>query len=336
MHSMSAPTVLTTSPAAVRRSLESYSDNPSAFLALNEGNSYFTVPGLDGVVVYRPCGSRLVQFGGPFAPRESYRELLERFVEFARADGMRIVAIQLQRADAIRYAEAGFAVNQVGASYAVDLSAFTLRGSAFMRLRNKVSRSLRSGLTVTEVDHADRLDAILELDAKWLRGKGKHAKPLEFLVGEVGGPMQRYRRLFVGELDGELAGYISYSPVYGSQPGWLHDLSRRRPDGPPGIMEAINKTAIEAFQAEGAGWLHFGFTPFTGLDPELEVDTSSQWFRWLVGQLGRRGSAVYPARTQLAYKQKWAPHAVLPEYVAFTERASLPGFLSVFKVSNAL
>lgn len=320
----------------VRRALESYSDNPSAFLAVNSGNSYFTVPGLDGVVVYRRCGSRLVQFGGPFAAEASYRPLLDRFVECARDDGKRVVAIQLQASDAIRYAAAGFTVNQVGASYAVDLSTFTLRGSAFMRLRNKISRSLRSGLTVTEVAHADWQDALLELDSTWLRGKGKHAKPLEFLVGEHGGPMQQYRRLFIGRLDGALAGYISYSPVYGSRPGWLHDLSRRRPGGPPGIMEAINKTAIDAFQAEGVGWLHFGFTPFTGLDPEVEVGTSSRWFRWLAGQLARRGAAVYPARTQLAYKRKWAPDVTLPEYVAFSGRASLPGFLSVFKVSNAL
>src|SRR5262249_5892769 len=85
---------------------------------------------LPGVVAYRPCGRRLVQFGGPFAPDESYRELLESFTAFARADGMRVVAIQLQERDARRYAEAGYAVNQVGASYAVDLSDFTLRGSS--------------------------------------------------------------------------------------------------------------------------------------------------------------------------------------------------------------
>jgi lysylphosphatidylglycerol synthetase-like protein (DUF2156 family) len=320
----------------VRQAIRDYSDNPSAFLALNSGNSYFAAPGLDGVVVYRQCGRWLVQLGGPFAPDASYRELLERFLDFARIRGKRVVAIQLQLADAARYADAGFAVNQVGASYAVDLAAFTLRGSAFMRLRNKISRALRSGLTVTEVNQPNWHDRMLELDSKWLRSKGKHAKPLEFLVGEYGGQVQPDRRLFVAEQDGNLVGYISYSPVYGSRPGWLHDLSRRLPDGPPGIMEAINKAAIETFTAEGAGWLHFGFTPFTGLHPSLEVSTSSRWFRWLVGQLARRGAAVYPARTQLAYKRKWAPHADLPEYVAFSGRASLAGFLSVFKVSNAL
>lgn len=320
----------------VRRTLEAYSDNPSAFLALNSGNSYFTAPGLDGVVVYRRSGRFLVQFGGPFAAPAGRRELLDRFVRFAAANRKLIVAIQLQRDDAETYAAAGFSVNQVGASYAVDLTKFTLRGSRFVRLRNKISRAVRSGLTVSEVDQSGWHDAMAALDEAWLRAKGKHAKPLEFLVGQYGGPMQPHRRLFVGRLDGRLAGYISYSPVYGSRPGWLHDLSRRRPDGPPGIMEAINSTAIDTFRAEGAAWLHFGFTPFTGLDPELEVATSSRWFRWLVGQLARRGAAVYPARTQLAYKSKWTPHAVLPEYVAFSGRASLTGFLHVFKVSNAL
>ncbi|HET8683392.1 MAG TPA: phosphatidylglycerol lysyltransferase domain-containing protein, partial [Micromonosporaceae bacterium] len=98
----------------------------------------------------------------------------------------------------------------------------------------------------------------------------------------------------------------------------------------------INLAAIEAFRAEGCGWLHFGFTPFTGLGPGLEVPGASRPFGWLVSQLGRRGAAVYPAATQLAYKLKWGPQAVIPEYIAFSARASLTGFLQVFKVSNAL
>jgi lysylphosphatidylglycerol synthetase-like protein (DUF2156 family) len=310
--------------------------NPSAFLALNEGNSYFTIPGTPGVIAYRTGRRHLVQFGGPFAPDESYADLLAAFHAFAREGGRRVVAVQLQRTDAERYAQQGFTVNQIGASYALDLARFSLRGSAFVRLRNKVSRSFKAGLTVHEADADDHAGAVHELDESWLRGKGKHAKPLEFLVGQLGGPVQEHRRLFVGELDGRLAGYISFSPVYGEQSGWLHDLSRRLPDGPPGIMEAINTTAIDTFRAEGAGWLHFGFTPFTGLDPELEVDTSSRWFSWLVGQLAKRGAAVYPAVSQLAYKQKWKPHAVLPEYVAFSGRASLGGFLQVFKTAGAL
>jgi lysylphosphatidylglycerol synthetase-like protein (DUF2156 family) len=336
---MSRTTILSTrasvSAESVQQALEKYSDNPSAFLALNGGNSYFTVPDRDGVIAYRRAGRYLVQLGGPFAPAADRAELLGRFVEFAQAQRHKVVAVQIQPADREHYLDLGFTVNQVGASYAVDLAGCTLRGSKFMQLRNKISRAQRAGLTVAEVEQPEWATQMAELDAKWLHSKGKHAKPLEFLVGEYGGPVQHHRRLFVGLLAGKLAGYISYSPVYGSRPGWLHDLSRRLPDGPPGVMEAVNKAAIDVFRAEGAGWLHFGFTPFTGLDPELEVASRSGWFRWLVNQLGIRGEAVYPAKTQLAYKHKWDP-TTLPEYIAFSDGASLRGFLAVFRAANAL
>lgn len=320
---------------AVRQALEKYSDNPSAFLALNSGNSYFTAPGLDGVIAYRRSGRYLIQFGGAFAPEASYAQLLAQFVQHARSQRRKVVVVQLQTHDLEYYAKQGFTINQLGASYAVDLSICTLRGSKFMQLRNKISRAMRSGLAVQEVDQAQWTEQMAALDARWLRSKGKHAKPLEFLVGEYGGSVQQHRRLFVGLLGQELAGYISYSPVYGSQSGWLHDLSRRLPDGPPGIMEAINKIAIDTFQAERVPWLHFGFTPFTGLDLELEADSHSRWFRWLIHQLGVRGEFVYPAKTQLAYKNKWNP-VTRPEYIAFSRGASISGFLQIFRVANAL
>jgi lysylphosphatidylglycerol synthetase-like protein (DUF2156 family) len=273
-----------------------------------------------------------VVFGAPFGPDPA--ALLRAFTSHARAARRKVVAVQAQESDVDTYAAAGFTVNQVGASYAVDLAAFTLRGSRFVRLRNKISRATRSGLVVREVPYAQWADALAGLDAEWLRAK--HAKPLEFLVGECGGPVQHARRLFVGTIDGMLAGYISYSPAYGSRPGWLHDLSRRRPGVPPGVMEAINAAAISVFRGEGAGWLHFGFTPFTGLSRSLEHPSHSGWFAWVVGLLGRRGAAVYPAASQLAYKRKWAPQVVSPEYVAFSHGASLTAFLQVFRASNAL
>src|SRR5207248_3077260 len=158
------------------------------------------------------------------------------------------VSVQLSRADAELYARGGFTVNQVGASYALDLAEFSLHGTRFMRLRNKIARAFRGGLTVLEADNAEWSEAVDAVDADWLRGKGEHPKPLEFLVGQRGGPLQRHRRLFLGLRDGRPVGYISYSPVYGSRPGWLHDLSRRLPGELPGILEAINATAIQTFQ----------------------------------------------------------------------------------------
>ncbi|MFJ5997458.1 DUF2156 domain-containing protein [Streptomyces sp. NPDC092370] len=311
------------------------SGNPSAFLALNSGNSIFTMPGADGIVVYRRTGRYAVQFGGPFAAKDAYEPLLDGFRRHVRDEGRTLVGIQLQRADAEHYVRRGFTVNQVGASWAVSLPEFTLRGTRFMQLRNKISRARRNGLVVREVPAEDWQQAIAAIDEAWLGSKGG-ARQLEFLVGQIGGEVQAHRRLFSGTIDGKPVAYISYSPVYGSRAGWMHDLSRRLPDDSPGLMEAINAHAIEVFRAEGVEWLHFGFTPFTGLDAGHELDGHSPAFQWLMHALWAEGAALYPAQTQLAYKQKWAPDVVIPEYVAFDgPQASLPGFAHVFRACNA-
>ncbi|MHA7961773.1 bifunctional lysylphosphatidylglycerol flippase/synthetase MprF [Streptomyces sp. L500] len=319
--------------AAIREYPES--ENPSSFLAVNEGNSYFTLPGRPGVVVYRPAGSHLIQFGGPFAPDESYEDLLLGFRAFAHDRGLTVSAIQLQERDARIYARHGFTVNQVGASYAVDLNTFTLAGTRYMQLRNKISRALRSGLTIIEADYEQWAEGVREIDRLWLPIKGEGARPLEYLVGQTGGAMQEHRRLFVGHVDGELIGYVSYSPVYGSNPGWMHDLSRRRPDSPAGVMEAINKAAIEVFRGEGVPWLHFGFTPFTSLNDDREVEGHSLGFKWLMHYLWEN-QIVYPASTQLAYKEKWNQSLVLTEYAAFDGKASIDGFVNVWRAANAM
>ncbi len=328
----------TISAESVLEAVRSHGDNPSGFLAVNEGTSYFGLPGEPGVIAYRACGRYLVQFGGPFAPRQAWPELLAGFAGLADADGAGIVAVQLQRDDAEFYAAHGYTVNQVGASYAIDLTGYGLQGTRFMRLRNKVARAGRSGLAVTECGLDENAAAVAQIDAAWLAGKGENARELEFLVGELGGPMQRHRRLFAGLIGGRPVAYISYCPAFGSRPGWMHDLSRRLPagdDAPPGVIEAINVAAIRAFQAEGTRWLHFGFTPFTSLAPEHEVPGASKAYAWFMRWLWENGSFVYPAQSQLAYKRKWAPSVVLPEYLAFRGQAQTAGLIHVFKAANA-
>lgn len=316
--------------------LELYADNPSAFLALNSGNEYFTCPDLDGFVCYRPHGRRWIQFGGPFTADENRKEMQSRFLEHAHRNGRKVVGVQLQRADAELLAELGLTVNQVGASYAVDLTDFSLRGKRFVRLRNKISRAMRAGLEISEVDADKVTGEIADIDAQWLRKKGRHTKELTFLIGEVGGPWQPLRKLFVGRIEGVAIAYVSYAPVYGSSPGWLHDLSRRLPDCPPGVMEAINAHAIERMREQGAPWLHFGFTPFTSLDDRHRLATASRGATRVVGLIAERGERVYPAKSQLEYKSKWHPTAVLPEYFAFDGGISMRSLWSVVRVTNIL
>lgn len=314
--------------------LQRHADNPSAFLALNGGNEYFRVEGVDGYVCYREHGKRWIQFGGPFTDEANRARLQRDFLEQAHASRRKVVGVQLQRADAELLAELGLTVNQVGASYAVELAGHTLRGKKFVSLRNKISRALRAGLEIEEADPAAVADDLAQIDRQWLHEKGKHTKELAFLIGEIGGPWQPLRKLFVGRIAGEPIGYVSYAPVFGSRPGWLHDLSRRLPTCPPGVMEAINAHVIEHVKELGAAWLHFGFTPFTTLDESYRLPTASRAAAKIITLLAEHGDRVYPAKSQLEYKMKWNPTVVLPEYFAFDGGISPRSLWSVLRVTN--
>jgi lysylphosphatidylglycerol synthetase-like protein (DUF2156 family) len=161
-------------------------------------------------------------------------------------------------------------------------------------------------------------------------------KELRFMVGERGGGAHRWRRCFAAhDEDGRLLGYVTFSPAFGPRAGWLHDLSRRHPDAPPGTMELIVSTAVEQFRAEGVGFLHFGLTPFSGLDPAQEVDAASGVAARIVRFLAAHGSKIYPAADQVAYKMKWAPDVIEPEYVAFSDGVRLGTVWSLLRLTNA-
>lgn len=307
--------------------LAAHADNHSAFLTLNQGTEHFETPGVDGFVAYRRAGRVRVQFGGPVAATGDRGRLLGAFLADTRAARAQAIAVQLTPGDVDTFAGHGYRVNQLGSSYALDLARQTLAGKPFVQLRNKISRARRAGVVVGQVGldrpmTGELAAQLAELDRQWLGAKGTHE--LQFMIGERSGPADRYRRLLVAQRDGELLGYISYSPVYGPRPGWLHDLTRRRPDAPPGVMELIVTETIDRLRRDagpdGPGWLHFGFTPFVGLDPAHAPAGGSPTVDRAVRLVARHGDKLYPAADQVAYKLKWQPHLIEPDYLAFHGR----------------
>ena len=321
--------------------LAAHADNHSAFLAVNSGTDYFEIAGVDGFVAYRRTGRVRVQFGGVVAADADRVRLLAAFLADTRSAGHRAMAVQLTPNDLDTFGRQGYRINQLGSSYALDLERQSLTGKHFVQLRNKISRARRAGVRVVEVG-VDRPAAralsaqLADLDRQWLAGKGSHE--LAFLIGERSGPADRYRRLMVAEVDGRAVGYISFSPVFGARPGWLHDLTRRRPDAPPGVMELILAETMERLRREagGPGWLHFGFTPFVGLDESHRRPEASAPVDRVLGLLVRHGDKLYPAADQVAYKLKWRPQVVEPDYLAFHGRPRVGSVWRLLRLTHVI
>lgn len=257
-------------------------------------------------------------FGGVHAPADGRRELLDAWLAQAEADRLRVLAVQI-RADQVPLFEAhGFTVNRFGCSYGLRLADFSYRGTPKMKLRNKIKRARAAGLDVLEVGVSlprtpETFAALEAISQAWLAAKRK--KEIAFMVGELGGPEHTERRIFVArDTTQRCIGFITYVPVWGRHPGYLHDLTRRRPDAPPGTMEVINATALDQFRDEGVPHLHFGFTPFITDGPEPA--SASRLLTRAIGLLARHGRSIYPADAQVRYKRKWGPQIIEPEYLA--------------------
>jgi lysylphosphatidylglycerol synthetase-like protein (DUF2156 family) len=236
--------------------------------------------------------------------------------------------VQVRQDQADLFRSRGFTVNQFGSTYGLRLSGFSYSGTRRMKVRQKIKQARKTGLRILEIgrdlpaDQATFAHLHAVSDA-WLRAKRK--KELDFLIGELGSPGNRDRRIFVAvDTSGRYQGFITYVPAWGRRPGYLHDLTRRLPEAPGGTMELCNARAMECFTAEGAEYLHFGLTPFAVDD--AEGPGASELLAWLVRLLWRYGGAIYPAHCQVAYKLKWAPDWVEREFVAarpFSFRAVL-------------
>ncbi len=315
-----------------------HGDHPSAFLTLNDATCHFEVPSVDGVIAYRATGRRhLTQICGPLADPGDKERLLDSFLARALSERRRVTAVQLRIEDVELYRARGFAVNQFGSSYAIDLAEYRLGGTFFMKTRNKLKRARRLGVTVEEVETGDGQNHDLDaIDNEWLRGKGRLASQLEVMVGQRGGRGAPHRRVFVARQDGRAVAYATYVPCFDAQhPGWLYDLTRRRPSAPPGAIELIFDTAAERLREEGSRWLHLGLTPFVALLPEAEPQ-GSQLVRWVIRLLSEHGQLVYPARTQEQFKLKWRPAVIEPEYIAFQGRPTVGALVALLRVTNVI
>lgn len=312
-------------------------DHPSGFLCLSARNQRFSLRDIPGFVSYREYGKHMFCLGGVHALAEDRELLLDGIIAESCRRKREIVMVQVPCTQVDLFRSRGFAVNALGATFAISLAGFSLAGTKKMKLRNKIKRAREAGVRVSEAGRDIPSDESLftqlqSVSGSWI--EAKHKKELDFMVGELGRPNDIGRRIFVAhDATGRVCGFISYVRAYGRRPGFLHDLTRKTPDAPVGVMELLNAEAISRFREEHVPYLHLGFTPFVTADNPYGND--GRMLAWVIRMLEQHGEAIYPTQSQTDYKKKWGPDVVEPEFIAFS-KPSVRAVLDLLLLTRSL
>jgi phosphatidylglycerol lysyltransferase len=291
---------------------------------LGEDKQVFSPPDADGMVVYGMAGRTAVVLGDLIGSPEAAPKVFSEFLARCRKLDRWPIVYQATAASRAVLVNAGFRMFKVGEEAIVDLSTFDLTGPRRANLRHTITRCRKDGVTFRwfadgiPAEETGLLADLESIDATWRRGAGPQ---MGFTISHFDRTALSWQPISVAvDTSGRALGYTTFRRT-GVDAGWVLDLMRRAPDGPPGAVEACIAEAAVAFRAAGASTLSLGLAPLAGLDNE-----AGTWEERLLANAGRLVGRWYDVRGLFVFKRKFDPYWI-PRYGAMRRRRDLIGFM---------
>ncbi len=312
--------------------IEQYSQHPLSILLSINGGELFVRARTGGVGFFR-WGTGLLVVGGVMTDDEDHGPTLAAFLDWCEREKLTPRFVHFPPATASALADLGFMIDQLGASYSLSFQDSKLSGKGYQQVRRKLNKARRLGVTVERIRDEERYLALVpeleKINLEWLGQKG--AKHIELLVCEFERVKPDANTLiYAAWHQNELIAYIVFSRTSGENPGWFHNLSRRRAECVDGTMQLIVHSLMQEIDS---GVIHFGFTPLVDLTESTYPH--SVVAKLIAKRLASLGGVVYPARSQRQYKVSWCPSEVIPEYLAYRGN-TLGAMLWFLRATNSL
>jgi phosphatidylglycerol lysyltransferase len=291
---------------------------------LGEDKQVFSPPDADGIVVYGMAGRTAVVLGDLIGSPDAGPKVFSEFLARCRKLDRWPIVYQATAASRAVLVNAGFRMFKVGEEAIVDLSTFDLAGPRRANLRHTITRCRKDGVAFRwfahgiPMDEPALLDDLEAIDAIWRKGAGPQ---MGFTISHFDRAALSSQPISVAvSTSGRALGYTTFRKT-GVDGGWVLDLMRRAPDGPPGVVEACIAEAAVAFRAAGATTLSLGLAPLAGLD-----NKAGTWEERLLANAGRLVGRWYDVRGLFVFKRKFDPYWI-PRYGAMRRRRDLVGFV---------
>ncbi|MGI8855709.1 MAG: bifunctional lysylphosphatidylglycerol flippase/synthetase MprF [Thermomicrobiales bacterium] len=274
--------------------------------------TFFTAPGIDGVIAYQQYGRVWLCGGDPICAEADIVPLTAAFRRAARRARMTVAFLPATpRATRLLTERLGFDAVKVGEDNFYDLQTWSARGQKMKHIRANINRATREGVTVRrcmpEEMTAEIRAQVLHLIDEWLATRGMAA--LSFLLGIH--PFERMddRRLFLAWQGGKIAGFLACSPIPARNGWYLEDIIRDD-EAPVGVTELLFQETVTTLRAEGAACATLGMAALADCGPAHQPP-AHRLAGWMFDTIYTRLNTFYHFHSLRFYKEKFIP--------AFTE-----------------
>ena len=313
-----------TSRARARAIADKYGCGALLPFQLGDDKHVFSPAGADGLVVYGMAGRTAVVLGDLIGPPEAAAQALDQFLARCRRLDRVPVVYQASSAGRATFVDAGFRMFKVGEEALVDLPSFDTTGCRRANLRHTITRCRKDGVTFRWFAHglppeeAALLGQLEAIDNIWRKSAGPE---MSFTISSFNRASMAWQPVSVAIAEsGTALGFTSYRQT-GVDGGWVLDLMRRDPAGPPGVVEACIAEAALAMRDAGARTLSLGLAPLAGLD-----GVNGPWEERLLANGGKLVRRWYDVNGLARFKNKFDPYWI-PRYGAIRRRRDLLGFI---------
>ncbi len=248
--------------AELLRLQAAYGYNAHSLVSITPGAMTWTMPEIDGVIIYGEFGRVWLAAGDPLAKPEDIRALVKGFMA-AATNAKRIAAfVPATERFASEGIRLGLSAIKIGAAPYFDLKEWQPRGNSAKKMRAGINQALRAGVRIESIDSFDE-DLRKETTAlclEWLKTR-RAATTFGWLLALDPFLRAEQKTMFVArDVNNRLVGLIAASPIPARDGWYLEDVLRAQ-DAPPGTADLLVFEALQRLKAAGAAMATLGTAP---------------------------------------------------------------------------
>jgi len=317
--------------------------NAHSLVSIAPGAATWSMPGIDGAIIYGEFGRVWLAAGDPLAHKDDIKLLVIGFMA-AASKAKRIAAfVPATHRFASEAITLGLTAIKIGAAPYFDLQKWEPRGNSAKHMRAGVNKAVREGVSVELVEDFDPAfrKEIADLCLQWL--KSRRAASFGWLLALDPFASAERKKLFIArDSNKRLVGLIAASPIP-TRNGWYLEDVLRAPDAPTGTADLLVTEALRHLKESGAAIATLGTAPLAE-DGDDDISTHDHpVIERALRSASRPLKAFYSFEGLRRFKGKFVPswweseyalvqHGVLvPSRVAHALlRAVVPGGLKQF------